>query len=235
MKKFPGIVEKTWLGGFCYRASLNEEQKQWLIHTFPVNESNLIAKAMGVSENTVYKFARELGLKKSKAGMRAIKRRQGKNIIKTCTKNGYYKSLKGKVPSQQCFDAYNEYLKSDRYVHPLEILRRKNPKKYKEVRKNWIDGRKEMIRKERLRIKYGLERQTDLHLPEDKYTRSQVCHRYNAIKKGYLLNPDRTNREDRYIIYYDDDTERSEIFEANCMKDGFVFKRDNSCQEISQQ
>lgn len=234
MKKFPGVVEKTWLRGSCCRVSLNEEQTQWFIDTFPVTENRLIANAMEVSVYTVHKIARKFCLKKSRAGMKAIRKRQIKNIVKTCTKNGYYKSLKGRVPSQQCYDAFHEYLKSDRYVHPLEILRRKNPRKYKEVKKHCVDERKEMIRKEKLRIKYGLERQTSLHLPEDKYTRSQVCRRYNALKKGYILNPDRKNREDRYVIFYDNDTERSEKFEENCMKDGFTFRPDNSCNEMHQ-
>lgn len=231
MKKFPGVVEKIKLAGFCCKISLSEEQKQWFIDTFPVVENSSIAKAMDVSLNTVHKFARRFGLKKSEAGMKAIRKRQRKHIIKTCTKNGYYESLKGRVPSKQCYEGFSKYLKSDRYVHPLEILRRKNPRKYETARKNRRNNRKELIRKEKLRIKYGLERHTGLHLPEDKYTRSQVCRRYNALRRGYLLNPDRKNMEDRYVIFYDDETERSEMFERNCIKDGFTFRRDDQQEE----
>ena len=44
---------------------------------------------------------------------------------------------------------------------------------------------------------------------------------------AYLLDMDCSEGQPgRYVIYYDDDTERSAKFEANCIADGFTFKRD---------
>lgn len=89
-------------------------------------------------------------------------------------------------------------------------------------------NRLEMIAKERRRIVYGLERKTNLKIVVMKpYTRSQIHHRCNALKRGYLLDVDCSEGQPgRYFIYYDDETERSAKFEANCIKDGFTFKRD---------
>lgn len=89
-------------------------------------------------------------------------------------------------------------------------------------------NRKEMIRKEKLRIIYGLERKTSLKVVVMKpYTRSQIAHRFNALKRGYLLDEDCSEGQPgRYVIYYDDETQRSARFETNCIKDGFTFQRD---------
>ena len=79
-----------------------------------------------------------------------------------------------------------------------------------------------------MRIIYGLERKTRLKTVVIKpYTRSQIHHRYNALKRGYLLDEDcREGQPGRYIIYYDDETKRNAKFEANCIADGFRFERD---------
>ena len=85
-----------------------------------------------------------------------------------------------------------------------------------------------MIAKEKRRILYGLERKTNLKVVVmTPYKRSQTAHRHNALKRGYLLDTDCSEGQPgRYVIYYDDETQRSEKFEANCIKDGFTFKRD---------
>ena len=78
-----------------------------------------------------------------------------------------------------------------------------------------------MIAKEKRRIIYGLERKTNLKtVVINPYTRSQIHHRFNALKRGYLLDMDCSEGQP------DDETQRSARFEANCTKDGFTFKRD---------
>jgi hypothetical protein len=85
-----------------------------------------------------------------------------------------------------------------------------------------------MIAKEKRRIIYGLERKTNLKIVVmTPYKRSQIHHRYSALKRGYLIDTDCSEGQPgRYVIYYDDETQRSARFEANCIKDGFTFKRD---------
>ena len=57
------------------------------------------------------------------------------------------------------------------------------------------------------------------HVP---YTKRQTSHRYNALKRGYIVMQDCSEQGgERYNIYFDQDTERSPIFENNLLKDGF--------------
>ena len=106
---------------------------------------------------------------------------------------------------------------------PVSTLRQRDPKRYKELMEQKSEKRKEMIRKEKLRIVYGLERKTSLNTVVMKpFTRSQIAHRHNALKRGYLLDEDcREGQSGRYVIWYDSETERSAVFEENCVKDGF--------------
>ena len=55
------------------------------------------------------------------------------------------------------------------------------------------------------------------------YTRRQIHHRHQALLKGYYYMEDCSEQSgERYNIYYDENTERSEKFERNLQKDGFT-------------
>jgi hypothetical protein len=54
------------------------------------------------------------------------------------------------------------------------------------------------------------------------YTKSRTSHRYNALRRGYIVMEDCTEQGgERYNIYYDNETERATIFEQNLINDGF--------------
>ena len=229
MTPYPGKTEMT--RGRVHRRVLNDEQRAWLCRLFPTIENKRLAKAMGISLYKLHCFARELNLTKSEAGLRAIKRRQTKAMVKTNRKNGCYDRKRGHAPSEATLEGnrrrweeYRQGLRESTY----ETLKRTDPKRYQAVKEKRSQNRKELFRKERLRIIYGLERKTSLKVVVMKpYTRSQIAHRHNAMKRGYLLDMDCSEGQPgRYAIYYDDDTHRSAKFEDNCIKDGFTFKRD---------
>lgn len=229
MKAFPGKVEMT--RGQVHRRVLNDEQVEWLKHWFPTIENKRLAEAMHISLYKLHDFARQYGLKKSEAGMKAIKRRQTKAMVKANIKNGCYDRKRGHPPSRNTligssrrWQEYRDGLRESTF----ETLRRRDPERYKAVQEKRSQKRRELIEKEKLRIVYGLERKTSLHIVViTPYKRSQVAHRHNALRRGYLLDEDcREGQPGRYVIYYDDLTERNEKFEQNCIKDGFTFKKD---------
>ena len=110
----------------------------------------------------------------------------------------------------------------------MEELKKRDPKAYEANLRLKSELRKEMIRKEKRRIIYGMERKTKLKVVVLKpYTQSQTHRRHSALQRGYLLDEDCSEGQPgRYVIYYDDETQRCAKFEANCIKDGFTFKRD---------
>jgi hypothetical protein len=216
--------------GKVHRRVLNDEQRAWLCQWFPTIENKRLAKAMGISLYKLHCFARELNLTKSEEGWRAIKRRQTKAMAKANHKNGCYDRKRGHAPSEATLEGNRrrwEEVRAGLKELPQDIAKRKHPKRWQASLKKRSDERKEMIRKEKRRIVYGMERKTSLKVVVKPYTGSQTSHRYNALKRGYLLDMDCSEGQPgRYVIYYDDETQRSAKFEANCIKDGFTFKRD---------
>lgn len=227
MKKFPGPIQI----GDHRKLVLNYEQTEWFRRWFPVTENKRMAKAMGISEYKVHDIARQNALTKSENGMKAIRNRQVKAMVKTNERNGCYDRKRGHPVSEATlagnrkrWEEYRAGLRESTY----ETLRRRDPKKYEAISEMRSKNRRELIAKEKLRIIYGLERKTRLKTVVMKaYTRSQLHHRHNALLRGYLLDEDcREGQPGRYVIYYDDETERSAKFEQNCIKDGFRFERD---------
>lgn len=229
MKEFPGVVMVT--RGKVHRKVLNEEQLLWLRKWFPVTENCRLAEAMGVSVYKIHSLAVQYGLKKSKAGLKAIRRRRDKASARSNERNGCYARKRGQAPSEATLEGvrrrWEEYRKG-KWESTYEILRRKDPERFEAVREMRSRNRREMIHKERRRMLYGLPRKTRLHIVVmNPYTRSQIHHRYNALRRGYLLDEDCSEgSEGRYVIYYDGETERNEVFERNCIKDGFTIRKD---------
>ena len=235
---FPGVLTlqfvdrpfTTKLGkAGCQRVKacvLTDEQRAWLCKWFPEVGNSRLMEASGMSHSTLHRFARELGLTKSERGIRGIRKLQAARVKRVCEKNGYYESLRGKQPSEATklgtIRMWQD-IRDGKREHPARIMKRTNPRKYRKWMQRKSKERKETIRKEMRRVLYGLERQTKLKcIVMCKYTKSQTSHRYNALKRGYIVMQDCSEQSgERYNIYYDDQTERAPIFERHLLADGF--------------
>lgn len=209
---------------------LTDEQREWFCRWFPEEENSRLMKASGMNHSTLHRFARELGLTKSPKGIKRIRKRQAAHIKRVCERNGYYDSMRGRQPSEACLKATVQMwqdIREGKREHPARIMKRENPRKYRKWMENRSKERKETIRKEMRRVLYGMERKTRLKcIVMCKYTRRQVSHRHNALKRGYIIMEDCSEQGgERYNIYYDNETKRSPIFEKNLLKDGFQLKQ----------
>lgn len=223
---FPGTLTRSEKG--CHPYILTSEQEAWLCKWFPEVENGRLMKLSGMSHGTLHRFARALKLTKSEEGMRKINKRQAAKAKRICEENGYYDSLRGRRPSEACMQAVKKKWQEIRegkreYEHYLVKMKRETPRKYRACMKRWGKARKELYRKESMRLAYGLTRKTKFRQVVSRpYTRSQVGHRHNALKRGYSYMEDCTEGSgERYNIYWDSETQRSERFEANLIKDGF--------------
>ena len=242
IEPFPGVMTAQMVdrpfttkrgNSGCQRVKawvLTDEQKAWICRWFPKVENSRLMEASGMSHSTLHRMARQLGLTKSAKGLHGIMKRQAKQCKKTCEKNGWYDSLRGKQPSEACRKATAKMwqdIRDGKREHPTIILKRTNPRRYRKWMQRKSQERKETIRKETRRVLYGMERKTRLKMIVlCPYTRRQVSHRYNALQRGYILMADCSEQGgERYNIYYDDDTERTPIFEKNLLNDGFKLLR----------
>ena len=199
---------------------LTEEQEAAFRKYWPIRFNKDIMEMFGLSDSTVHRLARELGLKKN---MKVIARKHTEQSYRTCIDNGYYASIKGKRPSDACYEAYRR--KCQEGYHPLKAMKENHPRKYKELCRRRSEDRKELIAKERRRMDIGLPQRSRLHVPVYKYTRSQVNQRRNAqLKYGYVVGDMHEFSGERWTIYYTSETKRSSRFEKNLNKNGFAIK-----------
>ena len=160
------------------------------------------------------RFKREFGIKKD---MQAISKQHAKDIKRICERNGYYASIRGKAPSDACLEATRQLRAAG--FHPIKQLKSNNPRKYKRLMQKKSEQRKELWRKERMRMVYGLERRTKLRLPLNSLTHAASACKYMMIREcNYFADPD----GDSHIICYDSQTRRSEKREATAIRHGFT-------------
>ena len=69
---------------------LTPDQEKWLIAHFKHTKNEEIAKRLGVSETTVHRFARKLGLKKTARHMKATQRNAADKAQESHRRNGTY-------------------------------------------------------------------------------------------------------------------------------------------------
>ncbi|MFW5565119.1 MAG: hypothetical protein ACOCNX_09615 [Prevotella sp.] len=188
------------------------ELKERFCKLFPKNSNRRMMTWFGIGFSTLQRFKREFGLEKD---MKAIRKQQAKDIKKICERNGYYASLRGKAPSEACMEATRKLRAAG--FHPMKQLKANNPRKYKRLMRKKSEQRKELWRKERLRQKYDLERQTSLHIPLNPLSHSASSHKHAMIKCcNYFPDP----LGDPHIICYDSETQRSARREATAAKYG---------------
>ena len=191
---------------------LEGELKERFCKLFPKNSNRRLMKWFGISFSTLQRFRRELGLQKD---MLAIRKQLAKDIKKTCEKNGYYDSLRGHAPSEACMEATRQLRAAG--FHPLKQLKANNPRKYKQLMRKRSEQRKELYRKEQLRAFYGLERQTNLRIPDAPLTHKATAQKHAMIKCcNYFADP----LGDPHIICYDSETQRSAQREETAAKHG---------------
>ena len=193
---------------------LEGELKERFCKLFPKNSNRRMMAWFGISFSTVQRFRRELGLEKD---MKSIRKQQAKDIKKICERNGYYASIRGKAPSEACLEAARRLRAAG--FHPIKQLKANNPRKYKRLMQKKSEQRKDLWRKERMRMVYGLERRTKLRLPLNSLTHAASACKYMMIREcNYFADPD----GDSHIICYDSQTRRSEKREATAIRHGFT-------------
>ena len=188
------------------------ELKERFCKLFPKNSNRRMMTWFGIGFSTLQRFKREFGLEKD---MKSIIRQQAKDTKMICENNGYYASMRGKKPSEACFDGARKLFASG--FHPMKQLKANNPRKYKMLMRKRSEQRKELWRKEQLRSFYGLERQTNLRIPTNPMSHRAIAHKHAMIKCcNYFADP----LGDPHIICYDSETQRSARREATAAKHG---------------
>ena len=196
---------------------LTPELEQHFRRLFPVTMNRDMMRLFGISYGTMQRFKRELGLQKK---MKTIWHKQAQLTKRICEENGYYDSIRGKAPCEAAMEAAR--LKRESGWHPLHAVR-KNKRRYQLLMQKRSEKRKELIRKERIRVDWGMEQNTNIHIPYDPFGKRRISFKSNCKRVGYIPGDSRIQAE-RWTIYYDENTKRGAIREKRGIELGFKFE-----------
>lgn len=209
-----------------YSVVLTEEQEDWFRHWFPIETNRRLVAASGIKLSTLHRLADDIGLSKDPKALRRNRKRAAAHVKRVCERNGHYDRIRGRKPSEQTRQAVAKMwqdVREGKRENPIKAMWQTNPKKYRQRLEHSSTSFRELYRKERLREELGLRRQTKLLIVEQPYTKRQIHHRHHALLKGYFYMEDCSEQSgERYNIYYDEKTKRSEKFERNLQNDGFT-------------
>jgi len=189
----------------CTKIVLTGEQQQWLRDHFATTLNKDCAAHLGISETSLHRQARRLGLKKDPgwfhqivlercAMMAEANRGDGNHGKKNLLKYGAQTRFRKGQTNRERYGEENERRRIQRAAAT----------------------RRETIRKERMRIRWGLPQETKLRVisnPQARYAR------YALKSRGYII-PGRGSME----AYWDENTTRSTVVESNAAKVGIKVK-----------
>ncbi len=190
---------------------LEGELQKKFIEKYPKHTNLQLMTWFGISLNTLQRFKRVYGLTKD---LKAVRKIQARNVKKTCEKNGYYDSLRGKPLSEACREGARK--KRTEGFHPLLQLKKDNPRRYKMLMKKRSEARKKLIQKERRRQELVLTRHTKLYMPVKPLSHTARAHKYAMIKKRNYF----AVQGDPQSVYWDSQTKRSARREATAIRHG---------------
>ena len=196
---------------------LTPELEQHFRRLYPNTMNRDMMRIFGISFVTMQRFKRQLGLSKN---MRTIRHKQAQLTKRICEENGYYDSLRGKQPSEACIEASKRKRASG--FHPLKALKQQNPRKYRRILEKRSEARKEAMRRDRMLINLGLTPHHNFVLPYDPYGRMRMTFRNCCKAVGYIPGNAR-DPDERWKIFYTQNTKRGAIRERNGERLGFEF------------
>ena len=197
---------------------LTPELEAHFVRLYPITLNRDMMRIFGISFSTMQRFKRQLGLTKNK---NVIIRKQAEVCKKVCEENGWYDSLRGKAPSEACQEAAR--LKRESGFNPWLTLKKQNRRKYNRLMVKRSEQRKEAMRRDRMRINWGIEPEHNFVLPYDPYGRKRMTYRNTCKQVGYIPGNARIQAE-RWTIYYDENTKRGAIREQHGIELGFKFE-----------
>lgn len=182
--------------GKTYKITLTPGQERWLVAHFKHTTNQEIVERLGISETTMHRFARELGLTKSRQHMRKTQRNAADKAKESHIRNGTYPPKGYRIPRSEEFQ-----FKAG--VTPVERLGKR--KERKRVERS-AESRRKTFKLERARKLFGLSQKTRMRVLREP--RGKTLDRYYLKKRGYILD------ESELIAYWTPETRRSPRLEA---------------------
>ena len=181
--------------GKTEKIMLTPEQERWLVAHFRHTTNPEIARRLGISETTMHRFARELGLTKSRQHMRKTQRNAADKAKASHLRNGTYPPKGYIIPRSEEF----------RFKAGVTSVERLGKRRERKRIERSAESRRKTFREEKARALFGVPRRTGLRVVREP--RGKTCQRWYLRKRGYIID------EANLIAYWTDETRRATILE----------------------
>ena len=185
---------------------LSAEQLAWLETHFADTKNKVITERLGISETTLHRLAREMGLTKTKEFFLQCQRGAAEAAKRWWLVNEHTRPRR-KLPS--CLVQY-QYRKGDK---PWDRIGRE---RWKEAVAKGTEKREKMRREDKARRHFGLPQRTGFKVAQQP--RAKILARYYLKKHGYILD------DENLIAYWTADTIRAVKLEASPRR-YYIFKQ----------
>lgn len=197
--------------------TLTDRQVQWIVNHYRNTKNDDIMAKFGIGESTLHRVARKYGLTKTRQYMKKVQRNATEHAWDACRRYGIYEETAIRMKQE----AEERKARGERipgsFMPGQSNRDRLSKKRFKELYEKLGKKRRETIRKERLRMHWGLPQKTRLNLNYNGYTdkdRKRSVHRTIFRKAGYIVEYGDN------VVYYEEHTERHPRMETNAHKWG---------------
>lgn len=201
--------------------SLTEKQIAWIVKHYAHTKNDDIMAKYGIGESTLHRLARKHGLKKTRQQMRKTQRYATEAAHKACRRYGVYEETRKRMKQQ----AEERKARGERipgsFMPGQSNRDRLGARRFRKCIEKATATMREIRRKERVRLHFGLPQLTNLRISYNGYTKTQrnkSIHRHLFRKYNYIVEYGSDE------IYYDEETDRRPKMEANAHKYGLKVK-----------
>lgn len=202
--------------------TLKEKEVQWIIRHFKHTKNEDIMRKYGIGESQLHRVARKYGLKKSRQFTKKAQRNATMAAREACKEYGIYEQTRERMKREAAERKARGERIPGSFMPGESNKDRLSPKRFRECIEKTRQKRNETIRKDKIRIHFGLPQKSKIHLHYngyDAWQRKKSVHRHLFRKHGYIVE----HGDD--TVYYDDDTQRHPIMEANAHKWGLKVEK----------
>lgn len=183
------------------KITMTPQQEAWMRKHFKHTPNDEIVARFGWSHSTMHRFARQLGLTKSRDYMRKCQEYTAARAHESHLRNGTYPKKGYIIPNSEA----SRFRKGEKPVD--RFGKRKEARRIEKL----TATRRQLIKEERARISFGIPQRTKLRLI--KQPQKVISQRYFLRKHGYHIE------RGSMIAYYDDQTDRCPKIEARTRGD----------------
>jgi hypothetical protein len=196
---------------------LTDKQVQWIVKHYQHTKNDDIMTKFRIGESTLHRIARKYGLKKSRQQQKKTQWNATCHAHEVCRKYGVYEETRQRMKQQ----AEERKARGERIpgsFMPGESNKdRLGASRFKKCIEKATATMREIRRKERVRLHWGLPQKTRLNISFNGYTpamKKKATHRYLFRQHGYIVE------RGSDTMYYDENTKRNAIMERNAAKYG---------------